>query len=58
MRLFDVSRKTSQVVASGSRAYHTVAITGDARAFAAITSLIEGAKLTYGVEVWKIELPP
>ena len=55
MRLFDVSRKTSQVVASGSRAYHTVAITDDATGFAAITSVVDGGTLTYRVEIWQIE---
>ena len=55
MRLFDVSRKTSQVVASGSRAYHTVAITDDATGFAAITSVVDGGQLTYRVEIWQIE---
>jgi hypothetical protein len=53
--LFDVSLKTSQVVASGSRAYHTVAITDDATGFAAITSVVDGGKLTYGVEIWRLE---
>ena len=50
-----MSRKTSQVVTSGSRAYHTVAITDDATGFAAITSAVDGGKLTYGVEIWQIE---
>jgi len=55
MRLIDVPRKTSRKVTSGGRAYHTVAITNDATAFATVTSVVAGSTLTYDVEIWKIE---
>jgi len=54
-RISHGSRKTSQVVASGSKAYHVVAITDDATRFAMITSAQAGGNLTYGVEVWRVE---
>jgi len=57
MRLFDVSRKTSRTVASGSKAYHVAAITDDATGFAALTSEVASGRLTYGVEIWRIEPP-
>ena len=53
MRLFDVSRKTSQIIASGGKAYHAVAITDDATGFAAITSDVASGTLIYGVEIWR-----
>jgi len=40
---------------AGGRAYHTVAITNDATAFATVTSVVAGSTLTYDVEIWKIE---
>ena len=55
LRLFDVSRKTSRKVTMGGKAYHTVAVTNDATAFAAVTSVLTGSTLTYDVEIWKIE---
>ena len=54
MRLFDVSRKTSRIVASGGKAYHAVAIADDSSGFAAITSDLSGGTLTYDVEVWRL----
>ena len=54
MRLFDVSRKTSRIVASGGKAYHAVAITDDATGFAAITSDLASGNLTYDVEIWRL----
>jgi len=54
MRLIDVARKTSRKVLAGGKAYHTVAITNDATAFATVTSVLAGSRLTYDVEIWKI----
>jgi len=54
MRLFDVLRKTSRIVASGGKAYHAVAIADDSSGFAAITSDLSGGTLTYDVEVWRL----
>jgi hypothetical protein len=39
----------------GPKAYHAVAITDDARGFAAITSAMESGKLVYDVEIWRME---
>jgi len=58
MRLFDVSRKSSRIVASGGKAYHAVAITDDATGFAAITSDLAGGNLSYGVEIWRLPGKP
>jgi len=55
MRLIDVARKTSRKVTAGGKAYHTVAITNDATAYAAVTSVVAGGRLSYDVEIWKIE---
>jgi WD40 repeat protein len=55
MRLFDLTRKTSRVAGTGARAYGVVAITDDAQGFAAVTSAIEGGKIVYDVEIWKME---
>jgi len=55
MRLFDLSRKTSRLAASGAKAYHAVAITDDAAGFAAITSALESGKLIYDVEIWRMQ---
>jgi hypothetical protein len=57
MRLFDLSRKTSRIVASGSKPYHALAITDDAIGFAAITSTLASGRLIYRVEIWRIEPP-
>ena len=55
MRLFDLTRKTSRVAGAGARAYGVVAITDDAQGFAAVTSAIEGGRIVYDVEIWKME---
>ena len=55
MRLFDLTRKTSRVAATGARAYGVVAITDDAQGFAAVTSAVEGGRIVYDVEIWKME---
>jgi hypothetical protein len=55
MRLFDLTRKTSRVAAAGARAFGVIAITDDAQEFAAVTSAIEGGKIVYDVEIWKLE---
>ena len=57
MHLFDLSRKTSRIVAAGSKPYHALAITDDAIEFAAITSTLASGRLIYRVEIWRIEPP-
>ncbi len=57
MRLFDLSRKSARRAAEGAKAYHTVAITDDATGFAAVTSALESGKLTYDVEIWRMQPP-
>jgi len=54
MRRIDVSSKASQIVVSAPKAYGTVAITDDATAFAAVTSSVNGGRLSYAVEVWRM----
>ena len=54
MRHIDVSAGASRVVVSAPKAYATVAITDDATAFAAITSSMDGRRLSYAVEVWQL----
>jgi WD40 repeat protein len=54
MRVFDLSRKKSRVVASGLGAYHAVGISDDASGFAAITSALGSKKLVYSVEIWRV----
>jgi len=55
MRLFDLTRKTSRIAATGAKNLNAVAITDDATGFAAITSATESGKIVYDVEVWKME---
>jgi WD40 repeat protein len=55
LRLFDLTRKTSRIAGAGARAFAAVAITDDARGFAAVTSSVEGGKIVYDVEIWKME---
>ena len=57
MRLFDLARKSARIAAEGAKAYHTVAITDDATGFAAVTSALESGKLTYDVEIWRMQPP-
>src|SRR5262249_4355120 len=47
MRLIDLPRTTSRRVTTGGKAYHTVAITNDATAFATVTSALTGNRLAY-----------
>ena len=54
MRRIDVSSKASQIVVSAPKAYGTVAISDDATAFAAVTSSVNGGRLSYAVEVWRM----
>jgi len=54
MRHIDVSAGASRVVVSAPKAYATVAITDDGTAFAAITSSMDGRRLSYAVEVWQL----
>jgi len=55
MRLIDLSRRASQIVVSGDRAYHAVSIGAGAEVFAVLTSTLrEDRGLIYGVEMWKI----
>ena len=54
MRRIDVSSKASRVVVSAPKAYGTVAISDDATAFAAVTSSVNGGRLSYAVEVWRM----
>jgi WD40 repeat protein len=58
LRHVDPSRKTSRPLTTGARAYHTVAITEDATAFAVLTSSATGSRLHYGVEVWRVVPSP
>ncbi|HKA29442.1 MAG TPA: WD40 repeat domain-containing protein [Candidatus Binatia bacterium] len=54
MRRIDVSSKASYIVASAPKPYGTVAITDDATAFAGVTSSINGGRLSYAVDVWRM----
>jgi WD40 repeat protein len=54
MRRIDVSSKASHIVVSAPKAYGTVAISDDATAFAAVTSSVNGGRLSYAVEVWRM----
>jgi WD40 repeat protein len=54
MRHIDVSGGASRVVVSAPKAYGVVAITDDGTAFAAITSSMDGRRLSYAVEVWRL----
>ena len=56
MRRIDVARRSSVVVAAGHKAYHTVAMSADATAFAVLTSTVGGRALAYDIEIWR--LPP
>jgi hypothetical protein len=54
MRHIDLSRKASRALTSAPKAYHTVAITDTATAFAVVTSSAAGGWLDYAVEVWRL----
>jgi WD40 repeat protein len=54
MRRIDVSRHVSRTLVSAPRAFHTVAITDDGLAFAAITSAASEGRLRYAVDVWRL----
>ena len=54
MRRIDVARRSSAVVAAGHKAYHTVAMSADAMAFAVLTSTVGGRALAYDIEVWRL----
>ena len=41
-------------MASAPKPYGTVAITDDATAFAGVTSSINGGRLSYAVDVWRM----
>ena len=56
MRRIDVARRSSMVVGAGHKAYHTVAMSADATAFAVLTSTVVGRALAYDIEIWR--LPP
>ena len=58
VRLFDLTRKSVRVAATGAKAYATVAITDDATGFAAITSATESGNIVYDVEIWRMTLAP
>src|SRR5206468_2433952 len=58
MRVFDLTRKSVRVTATGAKAYATVAITDDATGFAAITSATESGNIVYDVEIWRVTLAP
>jgi len=58
MRVFDLTRKSVRVAATGAKAYATVAITDDATGFAAITSATESGNIVYDVEIWRMTLAP
>jgi WD40 repeat protein len=58
MRLIDVLRKRSQVVATRGKPYHAVSITDDASRYAVVTSTLGDGRLTYTVGVWRVETPP
>jgi len=57
MRHVDLARKQSRDLTNGPKAYATVAITDSGSAFAAATSSMIGSRLTYAVEVWRIDAP-
>jgi WD40 repeat protein len=57
MRHIDVRRKRSNDLTAGPKAYAAVAITDSGSAFAAATSATIGSRLTYAVEVWRIDAP-
>jgi WD40 repeat protein len=54
MRHIDLSRKLSRALTSAPKAYHTVAITDNASAFAVVTSSLTAGRLDYAVEVWRL----
>jgi hypothetical protein len=54
MRVFDLTRKSVRLAATGAKSYAAVAITDDAAGFAAITAATENGKIVYDVEVWKM----
>jgi WD40 repeat protein len=58
MRLIDVSRRRSQVVSSGAKAFHAVSVAADATRYAALTSTLGDRQLSYAVDVWRFTLPP
>ena len=57
MRHIDVARKRSRDLTNGPKAYAAVAITDSGSAFAAATPSQIGSRLTYAVEVWRIDAP-
>ena len=57
LRYVDVARKTSHDLTAGPKAYQTVAITDRGNAFAMVTPSLIRSRLTYAVEVWRIDSP-
>jgi hypothetical protein len=55
LRLFDLTKKTARVAGAGAKAFAAVAITDDARGFAAVTSAAESGKIVYDLEIWRME---
>jgi WD40 repeat protein len=57
LRYIDVARKTAHDLTAGPKAYQTVAISDSASAFATVTPSLMGSRLTYAVEVWRLDSP-
>lgn len=55
LRRIDVSGKKSRPLTAGPKAYQAVAITDDATAFAVVMPSTHEGRLSYAVEVWRID---
>ena len=57
MRHIDVARKFSRDLTNGPKAYAAVAITDSGSAFAMVAPSLIASRLTYAVEVWRLDSP-
>jgi WD40 repeat protein len=57
MRHIDIARKLSRDLTNGPKTYAAVSITDSGRAFAMVAPSLIASRLTYSVEVWRIDAP-